>query len=356
MKVLSIGTDRSLFNSTSTMRGRILEYGKLFDELRVIVLTVKNLGLKPEKISENVWIYPTNSSSRLFYLFDAWRIGRSWRGKFNVITAQDPFETGLVAWLLKLSTGVKFQLQIHTDFLSPNFKKTWLNFWRVRLAKFLLPRADGIRTVSQKIINSIKRAKIRLKTEPVILPIWVDVEALRQAPITFNLWHKYRQFKKIILMVSRLESEKQIDLAIKNLADFLRGTKNVGLIIVGSGSEEQKLNNLVKELNLDDLVRFEGWQEKENLVAYYKTANLFLTTSRYEGYGLAIVEATACGLPVVATDVGVALEIGAIIIEDFANLGSLIKKLFDSPVKIEIRKEWPTKNEYLTAYRQSLEI
>ena len=115
-------------------------------------------------------------------------------------------------------------------------------------------------------------------------------------------------------MVSRLEPEKQINLAIKALADLMIKSGNIGLVIVGAGSEERNLVSLVSELKLSNYVKFEGWQE--NIATYYKTADLFLVTSRYEGYGLTIIEAKACGLPIVSTNVGVAREAGAIIVEE----------------------------------------
>lgn len=354
MKILSIGSDRNLFKPGAAVRQRICDYGQLFEELHIIVFAKKNLGLNAEQIGTNVWIYPTNSSARLFYLWDAFKIGQDLRGKFTVITAQDPFEAGLVAWWLKLATKAKLQLQVHTDFLSPKFKQDFFNWFRVPLARFLLPRADGIRVVSQKIAAALQERRWRLKTIPVVLPIWVDAEKLRQTPVTVDLHRRYRQFNKIILMVSRLEPEKQVDLALKYLASFLLQEQMVGLVIVGSGSEEQKLKNMVEDLGVDSFVKFEGWQE--NLATYYKTADLFLMTSRYEGYGVALVEAAACGLPVVATDVGVALELGATIIEDFAQLGSLVKRLLSSPVKVELKRHWLTKAEYLEAYRQALTL
>lgn len=354
MKILSIGSDRNIFKLDSNVRRRIIEYGNLFDEFRIIIFSLKTFKLLPQKVAENVWIYPTNSRNRLFYIFDAWKIGQSLKDKFEIVTAQDPFESGLVGWFLNLSTNSKFQLQVHTDFLSAGFKKTWLNFWRVLLAKFLLPRADRVRVVSQRIADSIKEKQIKLKTEPIILPIWIDIESLKKAQITTDLHQKYPEFKKIVLMVSRLEPEKQVDLAIKNLAEFLRAEKTVGLVIVGSGSLESALKNLTKKLRLENLVKFEGWQE--NIAPYYKTADLFLITSRFEGYGATIVEAVACGLPVVSTDVGVAKEMGATIIHDFSKLGELVEKYLSSPVKLEIKKDWPTKKEFLNSLRSSFQI
>jgi glycosyltransferase involved in cell wall biosynthesis len=73
---------------------------------------------------------------------------------------------------------------------------------------------------------------------------------------------------------------------------------------VGSGPEENKLKALAKELGVEKNVAFEGW--KEDLHSYYKTANTYIQTSRFEGYGMSLVEAGLAGLPIVTTKVGVA--------------------------------------------------
>ena len=62
-------------------------------------------------------------------------------------------------------------------------------------------------------------------------------------------------------------------------------------------------------------VIFEKWIDRETLFSYYKTVDLFLVTSLYEGYGMTLVEAQAAGCPIISTDVGVAREVGARIID-----------------------------------------
>ena len=87
--------------------------------------------------------------------------------------------------------------------------------------------------------------------------------------------------------------------------------RKILLLIVGSGPEEGSLKCKVESLKLVEQIKFEPWSN--DLPSYYKTADLFLLTSFYEGYGMTLVEANACGCPIVATDVGVAQELGAVI-------------------------------------------
>jgi glycosyltransferase involved in cell wall biosynthesis len=73
------------------------------------------------------------------------------------------------------------------------------------------------------------------------------------------------------------------------------------------------LRALSRSLGIEKQVVFAGWVN--NLMAYYGIADVVLCTSQYEGYGLALVEAHQAGRPIVSTDVGVARELGASIVE-----------------------------------------
>ncbi|MDY7027516.1 MAG: glycosyltransferase, partial [Spirochaetota bacterium] len=97
-----------------------------------------------------------------------------------------------------------------------------------------------------------------------------------------------------MISIGRLEYEKGHDLLIESLA---RMDDDLYLILVGSGSRRQKLEYQVREKGLDGRVFFAGFQQ--NPFALTRHAALFVFPSRYEGFGSAIVEALACGLPVV---------------------------------------------------------
>ena len=314
LRVISIGTDRKLFEENSAVLVRNLEYVSKMEELHIIVFSLKNLGLEPKNIG-NLHIYPTNSTSRLFYVLDAFRIGKqiieNCKLKIEncsdvVISCQDPFETGLAGYFLKKKFNFPLQLQIHTDFLSPYFKNSLLNKIRVRIAKFLIPQADGLRVVSEVVETSIKKCFPNLKIVRDVLPVFVDIEKILRdnATATIDIKTKFPQFKFIIFMASRLVTEKRISVAINAFQKVLGQFAYAGLVIAGDGPERKNLENLVKKLGIEKNVVFLGWQA--NLSSYYKTANLFLLTSEYEGYGMTLIEAMASGCPIVTTRVGIA--------------------------------------------------
>lgn len=377
LRVLVIGTDRSIFKRDSVARERMTEYGKLFSQLHIIIFTKRFQKFEIEKIAENVWIYPTKSWSRLFYPFDAVKVakkefGKSFLEMINVISTQDPFETGIAGWFLARKFKLPLQMQIHTDFLSPYFwKESFLNKIRVIIGKFLVKKADGIRVVSERIKNSLLRpTTYDLQPKITILPIFVDIEKIKNTPANFDARKKYPQFSFIIMMASRLEKEKNIVLAIEVMRDLVRNHPKIGLVIVGNGREKNKLKRLVAKYNLDKNVIFEGWQN--DLISYYKTSNVFLVTSLYEGYGLTIIEALACGCPVVSSDVGIANEMikdgenGFVCpvndkncftrrILEIMEIPSLKERLGINSKMLISEKLTMTKEEYLSKYRQIME-
>ena len=245
----------------------------------------------------------------------AYRIGKKIIKKIDkntslLVTCQDPFETGLVGKrLAHLRKNSELLLQLHTDLFSPYFTKhSFLNKIRRYISKFTLSQADIVRVVSRRIADSL--VERGFKPEEIILkPIPVNTEAIKNAVPNFDLHKKFPQFKKIILMVSRLEKEKNIEMAIEAFKIANEKISDLGLVIVGSGKELKRLEKLAYKLDLSQKVAFEGWQS--DLVPYYKGCDVFLNTSWYEGYGMTLVEAQAAGCRVVSTDVGVAREVGA---------------------------------------------
>lgn len=313
MNVLMISSDRKIFEPDSSVRRRMVQYGNIFDQLHIIVLTKHSQGYTFSKLSDHVWVYPTQSRMKLDYVYDAVRLVRHdlvIQGDFtpDVVSAQDPFESGLVGWLIARRYKRKLQLQIHTDLFDPYFvSRGILNRFRLLLARFLLPRAQCIRVVSERTKGELEKRYPALQGRVVVLPVYVDIERYRKEQPTFNLHLRYPQYVFIILMVSRLTPEKELPFAVEVLAGVLAHYSKAGLIIVGDGPEKKHILRRAIELGVAHAVVIEPWQD--DLVSHYKTANLFLLTSRYEGYGMVLVEAAVSGMPIVSSDVGIARQL-----------------------------------------------
>ncbi|MDO8590609.1 MAG: glycosyltransferase, partial [bacterium] len=176
----------------------------------------------------------------------------------------------------------------------------------VFIARIVLPKADAIRVVSERIKNSL--SKVNCKSSKIsVLPIFTDLEKFKNAVPAINLQTKYSQWSFIILVVARFSPEKNVGFAFRVLKELLKKYPKTGLVVVGDGPLKKSLKLEVESLKLEASVAFESWQD--DIASYYKTANLFLQISVYEGFGLALLEAAASGLPAVSSDVGIAPEL-----------------------------------------------
>src|SRR3989344_8183915 len=268
MKILSIGSDRKLFEEGSTVSERIKEYGALVEELHIVNMTDAREGFKDKQLAPNVWVYPTNSIFSIFRPLDAARIGKRLildkkfvRGQ-SVITAQD-IESGWAGMKIKNKWRLPMELQLHTDPFSPYFSG-FQNSVRKFFARTVLAKADNVRVVSESVAQKLKIENSKLKI--YILPIYVDRERIENAKLSFDVHARYG-WHFILLAVSRLTEEKNLPLAIEALALVRKQFPDAGLLVVGSGPEEGRLKDLVKKLNLEGHVEFVGWQE--DLASFY---------------------------------------------------------------------------------------
>jgi len=108
----------------------------------------------------------------------------------------------------------------------------------------------------------------------------------------------YLDDKYNILSVASLTYQKGHDLLFKAIKRLNSGKYH--LTIIGEGENEYTLTELAKTLNISDQIDFRGF--KSNPYTYMKQADLFVLSSRYEGFPNVVLEAMACGTPVVAFD------------------------------------------------------
>lgn len=363
MNILSLSSDRTIFERGSAVRSRTLEYGRLVNELHIIVYAKRNLGFSEEGFPPNIFLYPTNTRTRFGYILGALRKAHllKRRGvRIDVVTAQDPFEIGLAAFFIARVLGAKLHLQVHTDIFSPHFKNSFMNRLRVLLAKFLIPRARAVRVVSERIRRSLL-GLVRQGTPVTVLPILVEQGEDTPGATAEDFKKKYPQFDAHIMMASRLVVEKNIPVALEMMRGVVKKHPHVGLIIFGEGHLRASLEMMAKEKGIGDNVVFAGWCERPR--AYMQTADLFLLTSDFEGYAMSVVEALLSGCPVVMTDVGCAGEMvrdgknGKVVpVGDVVGLVRAVGEvLTDGAVSAKLLQPLPTKQEYLSAYRGSWE-
>jgi len=168
------------------------------------------------------------------------------------------------------------------------------------LMRWTYCRADGIIAVSKGVADDLAlaiglhRSSINVVYNPVVNKFMLDMAE-------HHIEHSWfgRGNPPVILGVGRLEPAKGFLTLIKSFA-ILRKTYCARLVILGEGSLRFQLEGEVKRLGLEDQVHLAGFID--NPYAFMKQASLFVLSSVWEGLPNALIQAMACGTPVVSTD------------------------------------------------------
>lgn len=103
-----------------------------------------------------------------------------------------------------------------------------------------------------------------------------------------------------LISIGRLVYDKGYDLLINAVADLIDENLRIDLIILGEGPRRNELEKIIKERNATNSIHLLGFKENPNY--YLSQSDIFVSSSRYEGFSLAIAEAMIAGLPIVATN------------------------------------------------------
>lgn len=184
-----------------------------------------------------------------------------------------------------------------------DFPDNWKDSYLLRpLAQMTLPFADGIIAVSKGVGDELCRMlRIRKEIMHVVYNPVYSKELLRRAgePANHPFLTPHKNYK-VIVAVGRLAKQKAIDDLIRAFGIIAHSNQNCRLIIIGDGSESAGLHSLSAHLRLESMISFTG--ALLNPLPLVAAADLFVLSSRWEGLGNVIIEALACGTPIVATD------------------------------------------------------
>ena len=118
-------------------------------------------------------------------------------------------------------------------------------------------------------------------------------------PLSFKCEKKSNLDMNNILFVGRIaKRQKGIDILLKSFKIICEKNKNWNLNIVGDGPDKEELEQLAVQLKIEDRVKFISFTS--NVEKFYLKASIFVSSSRWEGFGLVLTEAMECGVPVIA--------------------------------------------------------
>jgi glycosyltransferase involved in cell wall biosynthesis len=186
----------------------------------------------------------------------------------------------------------------------------WLN--DATIGKQVLQSADRIFTVS----NATKRYVLSLGANPTKTSVLHnDVDIDRFKPNKALRDEKRRQLgipinATVVLTVRRLVYKNGIDTLIETAANALKQNPNLIFLVVGTGPDQTQIQTQTTQLGILTHFKLMGFVPDNELASFYNAADLFVLPSKSgEGLPLVSLEAMACGLPVIATDVGGIREI-----------------------------------------------
>jgi glycosyltransferase involved in cell wall biosynthesis len=133
-----------------------------------------------------------------------------------------------------------------------------------------------------------------------VIPSMVDAEQLETAERTFN-FSAFPKQKKIIISIGAFDDKKGHVDALRGISCLREKRQDFTYILIGDGPKKGELEKFIAMNRLDDVINLAGWQD--NPADTHAIAHIFLAPSREEGLGLALLEAMASGLPIVASDI-----------------------------------------------------
>lgn len=170
-----------------------------------------------------------------------------------------------------------------------------------QLSRAFLYHMTGLICPSQRVMDTMIRYGIKIPMR--IIPTGVDLTQYSK-PSEVDLRKEYNVPKdaKVILSVSRVAYEKNIDFLLRSFAKLTENIDNVYLFIVGDGPAIDDLRSLARELKIEHRVIFTGYVLHEKVVTYYQQADLFASASNTEAQGLTFIESLAARTQVLSWD------------------------------------------------------
>ncbi|MGB9788671.1 MAG: glycosyltransferase family 4 protein [Dictyoglomus turgidum] len=261
-----------------------------------------------DNVSERIWRFPsfaikfiTPQPIPIYFAFLVEDFFK--KQKFDIVHSHHPFVIGKTALKLAKKYHIPIVFTHHTQYhkyvhyipLVPEKISAKIAIKEsVKYANQVDLVIAPTKEIKDMIINFGVKTRIEILPTGIDLSMWeepIQEEFLRNFP-----WKE----KRILLYAGRLAKEKNIEFIFTSLEKLLKKREDIILLVVGDGDERKNLENLVKKLNLEDKIVFMGWHPREELVNFYKIAEIFVFASTTETQGLVTLEAMAGGCAIVA--------------------------------------------------------
>lgn len=261
----------------------------------------------------------------------------------------------------------KMIVTIHdlTHLIYPEFLPMKIVHWYFKfIFWFVSKRADKIIVVSESTKQDLLRFYKTDESKITVIPSGVGKEFTRKPREEYDyLYEKYGipRDKKILLYVGNLLPHKNLNGLLKGFAQ-MKGKENCRLIFVGKAFDGRTKATQERELGIEDLTIHAGMVSQEDLVNFYNLADLFVLPSLYEGFGLPVLEAFACGTPVACSNTSSLPEVGGTVAKYFdptdpACIAQALEKSLDDKGKYDAEMDaWVSKFSWEESSRKTREV
>jgi len=245
----------------------------------------------------NIDVY-NNSRYSFFNPYKYWKIFNLIKQKKIDIVHSHLIHSNLIARIIGKASNVK--VIINSEHNTSNWKFKYIPF--IILFRITLRYVNLVHCISNSVrdhilsIITIDNSKLKVIYNGICLDRFKNNKFQKTSTINYSNSHP------IIGCVSRLDKRKGIEYLIKAIGLLKVQYKDIKLILVGDGPQRSFLNRLVKELSLVDQVVFVG--KTFEVEKYLSIFDFFVLPSLQEGLSIAIIEAMASGVPVIASNVG----------------------------------------------------
>ena len=235
---------------------------------------------------------------------------------------------------------------IHSDIQKYIDKTTsealWGRFpWLYRaFEKKIISLMDHVYTVSKNSLEYYESVYNKQKDIFSFLPMSVDPEIFYSSGLEKNVIkekisakHRIPVDKKWILFVGRLQEVKAPIRLIDTFMGYNKKNNNSALLVIGEGNLKEDMKKSAVRSGIEKSIHFLGNIDQKKLADFYHASDVMLLTSNSEGMPMCILEALACGLPVVSTDVG---EMNLVVKNGIS--GEIVKSFSETDIVVAVEK------------------
>lgn len=264
---------------------------------------------KSKNLTEIIVYYPINKKSNFYKIIKvinylrAYLIGfkilRSEKFKPDIVHANVLTRTGVIAFIIKLFTGIPYVITEHWTRYLPD-RNAFNGFFRILFTKIVVRNASAIMPVSIILKNAMLSHKLVNRNYQIVDNV-IDPSFTN----TFELENRTK--KRIILVSCFLEVAKNVRGIVRTISKLSKTRDDFELIVIGDGVDFKDILNYANELNLTDkFIFFKGEKDSIQVAQWIYNSDFMVLFSNYETAGIVITESLALGKPVLSTRVGIA--------------------------------------------------